>query len=272
MNMINDITEERGLTGTASMPSAPRIAIIGGVSRQASERACLMGVAAAFGDGARLRGMPVRFVLAVTLQDPDDDDEIGMPIRGWAWEALDEQACRRALFYAGGCRATESRLTAGTHVVVDDGIRHLCDCDAWIFADPRSPAPVLPLRPFLLVVGDDLHHVTGGLAAEELRVVGRNLAAARVVLVWSEEMQRDVIDFYRVQPDRVRLVPRPAVCVDEPAIAAAGGPEAGFVWFVPDVVAIPDAAPVARQATAVAARPVDPAIASAYGEALAALL
>lgn len=268
---------------TVGMQDTRRIAIIDDGSAQASQRACLAGVAAAFAEAARLCEIPVQLVLAVASPEAETGkaDEGGMPVRAWVWEALDEQACRRVLFYDGHHDAATSLPTAGTHVVADDGIRHLCDCHAWIFSRLRSPAPVLPLRPFLVMADDDLHHASGGLTAEELRVVGSNLAAAVGVLVWSDEMQREVIDFYGVAAERVRLLPRPrACCVDEPVAAASDVAEAGFVWFVPDVVtaAAGPRTAAGRGDAAGQHHPLppemldDPSVAHAYGEALAELL
>lgn len=268
---------------TVGMRRTLRIAIVDDGSAQAGQQACLMGVAAAFTEGAGFCEFPVQFVLAVASAEAELGEADGgrMPVRSWVWEALDEQACRRALFYDGRHGVATSLLTAGTHVVADDGIRHLCDCDAWIFTRLRSPAPVLPLRPYLVMADDDLHHASGRLSAEELRVVGSNLAAAVGVLVWSDEMQREVIDFYGVAAERVRLLPRPrACCVDKPEAAAGDAAEAGFVWFVPDVVtaAAETGTTAGRGDVAGQHRPLppemldDPSVAHAYGAALAELL
>lgn len=271
-----------------------RIAVVGEGGVGLQQRACLAAVARAFQSGATSRGMQAEFVLAVAAGSEQERvyAATGLPVRGFTWALLDGEASDRALYYAGltPLRPAGAGPTAGraAHAVVDDDIRHLGDCDAWIFAEPTAPAALLPLRPFLVLADDDMHHATGTLTDDQLRIVADNLSAAAGVLVWSEAMWREVVDFYGVEEGRVRQVPRPCPCrgrrvrTDSDADGErdiVGALEQGAVWFVSEASA-GSAMPAARSAgeTWSAGLPDDDAteenteLATAYGEALAALL
>jgi len=271
-----------------------RIAVVGEASGGLQQGGCLAAVARAFQSGATSRGMQAEFVLAVAAGSEREQvyEATGLPVRGFAWVVLDGEASDRALYYAGltPLRPAGAGPTAGrsAHAVIDDDIRHLCDCDAWIFAQPTAPAAVLPLRPFLVLADDDMHHATGTLTDDQLRVVADNLSAAAGVLVWSEAMWREVVDFYGVEEGRVWQVPTPRRCcgrrvrTDSDADGErdiVGALEQGAVWFVSEASA-GSAMSAARSAgeTRSAVLPDDDAteenteLATAYGEALAALL
>lgn len=238
--------------------------------------------------------MQAEFVLAVAAGSEQERvyEATGLSVRGFTWAVLDGEASDRALYYAGltPLRPLGAAPAAGhaAHAVVDDDIRHLCDCDAWIFAEPTAPAALLPLRPFLMLADDDVHHTAGTLADDQLRIVADNLTAAAGVLVWSEAMRREVVDFYGVEESRVWQVPRPRPCcgrrvrTDSDADGErdiVGALEQGTVWFVSEASA-GSAMPAARSASETwsAVLPDDDAtegdteLATAYGEALAALL
>ncbi len=46
--------------------------------------------------------------------------------------------------------------TYNKYLCVDDGIKQLLDCDAWVVVSDRVSAPLLPLKPCLFVVYDYL--------------------------------------------------------------------------------------------------------------------
>lgn len=277
------------------MERSVRIAVVGEASGGPQQGGCLAAVARAFQSGAISRGMQAEFVLTVAAGSEREQvyEATGLPVRGFAWVVLDGEASDRALYYGGLSPLRPAGVAAGVgraaHAVVDDDIRHLCDCDAWIFAQPTAPAAVLPLRPYLVLADDEMHHTAGTLADDQLRIVADNLSAASGVLVWSDAMRREVVDFYGVEEGRVRQVPRPRACrgrrVRADSMTAGdrgvvGALEQGSVWFVSE-------ASVAAAATLMVPSAGEPGsavlpawdateegteLATAYGEALAALL
>ena len=273
------------------MERSVRIAVVGEGGAGLQQRSCLAAVARAFASGATCRGMQAEFVLTVAAGSERQRvyEATGLPVRGFTWVVLDGEASDRALYYAGltPLRPLGAGPAAGhaAHAVVDDDIRHLCDCDAWIFAQPRAPAALLPLRPFLVMADDDMHHTAGTLTDDQLRIVANNLTAAAGVLVWSEAMRREVVDFYGVEESRVRQVPRPRRCCGRTDHGAdgdqgiVGALEQGSVWFVSEasaVSAMQEALSAGETGSVVlqecADTEDDTELATAYGEALAALL
>ena len=273
------------------MEANVRLALVGEQCATRQQRFAMAAVARAFQDGATARGMATDVVLVVPAGSEDDVvfSEMSLPVRAFAWDVLDGQAADRALYYAG--LAPTASVTTGPrclahvpHAVIDDGIRHLCDCDAWILAQATSPAAVLPLKPFLVIADDTLHHTSGGLSAETLRIVADNLTAAAGVLVWSEAMRDEVHDFYGVEAARVRVLPQLTAwrsCQEqrsvEPQLASEREPaglEHGQVWFTAEAsLAVGGlVATLCTSSQSSAWTDEDEQASLAYGEALAELL
>jgi len=272
-----------------------RLAVVSDGCHLHQQRSAIAATARAFRQGTQARGTPTEVVLVVPMGHESDRvfEEADLPVRGFAWELLDGEASDRATYYAG---LTSMRSLAGqrgsrslaTHAVVDDGIRHLCDCDAWILAQATAPAAVLPLRPFLVIADASLHHASGQLPAESLRIAAENLAASAGVLVFSEVMRQEVVDFYGVPDSQVRLLPPLSAwqawedqleCQMEEQLetavrVASGVPEQGHVWFVAD--ASSTASPMFREGmeglVQAAWSGEDEQVSLAYGEAIAELL
>lgn len=281
--------------GSVVVHNKVRVAVLGAESDRPQQRACLIASARAFHAGMARRGINGEVVLAAVSGSETHEayEASQQPVRGFTWEALDAEAAARAMYYAGlqPMRAGDSargRMPLGAYVVADDGIRHLCDCDAWIFMSPVAPAAFLPLRPFLVFADDEVHHASGGLSAEGLRVVAENLTAAAGVLVWSDEMLQEVVHFYGVERERVRVLPRLTGC--QRLVSAGLGitsqhhqhevpVEQGQVWFVAEASGVSFASSEAWSsvaylsgASSTAWSDEDEQMSVAYGEALAELL
>ncbi len=271
------------------METRRRIAVIGDAAERPQQRACLAALAEVLHGGAAARGLASEIVLAVTAgsEEAGEYEATGLAVRGFHWELLDAEAAERAMYYAGlrplrAVGAPSTTVPSRLFAVPDDGIRHLCDCDAWVLTHPTAPAALLPLRPFLVMVDDTLHHASGGLSEETLRVAADNLTAASGVLVWSEEMLHEVVDFYGVERHRVRQLPRLPACGCRPLPLGSSGfdhhseppPEQGRVWFVTEASVGATVSEPAVSAVLSRAEPVatDERTMAAYGEALADLL
>ena len=271
------------------METRRRIAVIGDAAERPQQRACLAALAEVLHSGAATRGLASEIVLAVMAgsDEADEYEATGLAVRGFHWEVLDAEAAERAMYYAGlrplrAVGAPPTPASSRPFAVPDDGIRHLCDCDAWVLAQPTAPAAILPLRPFLVMIDDTLHHASGMLSEETLRVVADNLSAASGVLVWSEEMLHEVVDFYGVERHRVRQLPRLPACGYRPLSSGSRPPECrsepppeqGRVWFVTEASV---GATVGESAVSAALSQAEPAATdeqtvAAYGGALADLL
>jgi hypothetical protein len=281
--------------GSVVVHNKARVVVVGAESDRPHQRACLIASARAFHAGMAQRGMNGEVVLATVSGSETHEayEASPQPVRGFTWEAMDAEAAARAMYYAGlqPMRAGDSawgRMPLGAYVVADDGIRHLCDCDVWIFMSPAAPAAFLPLRPFLVFADDDVHHASGALSPDGLRVVAENLTAAAGVLVWSDDMLQEVVHFYGVERDRVRLLPRLTGC--QRLVSTGLGitsqhhqlevpVEQGQVWFVAEASSVAFASSEGSSSvmdrsgtSATAWSDDDEQMSMAYGEALAELL
>lgn len=272
-----------------------RVAVVAAEVERPQQRACVTAVAQAFHHSAACHGTQAEAVLVVVngSEFHETFEASHLSVRGFTWDVLDAGAASRAMYYAGPtlampAGAARSRMPLESYVVADDGIRHLCDCDAWVFMSPLAPAPFLPLRPFLVFADEWVHHAAGVLSADGLRIVAENLTAAAGVLVWSDDMLQEMVHFYGVDRERVRLLPRLSAC-GETAMTASGSVrhpsvtdvplEQGQVWFVSEASGLSAYGSAGWSRVAEMAGSAENAwsendeqLAVAYGEALAELL
>ncbi|MGR2709433.1 glycosytransferase [Pseudomonas sp. IB20] len=187
-----------------------RIAVIVPVEYRGGSLRGAKLVANALYQGSRQAGDPADVVflhLDNSQSYPPDafrDLEEGISIRSYEWSVLDAMPARRAMRYAGheGWEPKNPR-----YLIVDDGINDLQDCDAWLVISDRLSAPLLPLRPSILMVYDYIQRYTSVLAFGEDQP---NLEAARAasrVLVTTEFTQQDALNYAGVPERKVFKLP-----------------------------------------------------------------
>lgn len=211
-----------------------RIALIVPEDRGSWERARMASLAGAITRGGRAAGHDTEVVIASIGTSIGFVEEHPWPpidavrTREYQWRLLDPGESRRAVLYAG-----TGACDARNHIVPDDGIRQFLDCDLWVVASPRISAPLVPVRPVLLLLDDCLHHAAGGVDHDQLQAVADAVKASSGVLVTSEWMRREAVDFYGVEPARASLIPR----IVRPEAAGSGRPrpvrpDGHFAWFL----------------------------------------
>jgi glycosyltransferase involved in cell wall biosynthesis len=184
--------------------------------------------------GAAAAGTSVEIVLATAGAMADPPPEIfrslpqGVRHRHIRWRLLDAGESRRALAYAG-----QPECAAGVHLVPDDGIRHMLDCDTWLVTAAGLSAPVLPLRPVVLMLEDWMHHAICGPGDIDPASLVKAVGLAAGVVVFSEWMRDEAVHFLGADPRRVvRLpIPTPPVAVDRGAGRGANA-RRHFIWCV----------------------------------------
>lgn len=75
-------------------------------------------------------------------------DAIDLPTRVFQWKEVSRVAAERALTYAGIGRVLDGNVL----LAPDDQINFFQDCDLWILVGGQMPAPVLPMKPIVVVV------------------------------------------------------------------------------------------------------------------------
>lgn len=212
-----------------------RVAVLDPVGFRGEQARALQLVAEALYQGSRAAGTPAEVVIGY-LDTPrhqaHDFKELRPEIkmRPFVWRLMSSGEARRALVYAG---VSLPEKLESTYQVPDDGINQFYDCDLWVFISDRLEKPLLPLRPYALVVYDYIQRYQPGILPQEANLAF--LRAARMangVLVTTQFTRADAIQYAGVAPQRVHKVPMLAPDFSRVENARDVTPEAEpyFIW------------------------------------------
>ena len=159
--------------------------------------------------GGRQAGRKVEVIVG-HLDDPSiySDDEFadlphGVMRRPFKWQVLAADEARRALAYAGLPQNKED----SQYQIPNDGIRHFTDCDLWIMVSDRIDHPLLPLRPYIVMVYDYLQRYEGFLPQHVNRRFIQVAHQANRVFVTTEFTRRDALQFAGLPERKVLKLP-----------------------------------------------------------------
>jgi glycosyltransferase involved in cell wall biosynthesis len=208
-----------------------RIAIVVPVGYRGGSLRGTKLLAEALLEGSRQWGEPAEIVLLHL-----DNDEVYSPeeftdlhkdvkVRSFNWKVLDQDAARRAMHYAG---REGWEPVSGSYIIPDDGIKQLMDCDAWVVISDRITAPILPLRPVLLMVYDYLQRYVPILnSGADLPFINAARSAQKI-LVTTEFTRLDAIQYAGVAETAVSKVPMLAPLFSTDVKRSGGGNY--FLW------------------------------------------
>lgn len=190
-------------------------------------------LAQAIDSGARQAGRSVEVILA-HLDDPAiyvDEEFADLPKtvrrRPYKWRLLSRDEAYRAMAYAGLQRPMEEDC----YQVPDDGIKQFMDCELWIVVSDRLDHPVLPLRPYVLMVYDYLQRYEGFLPQAANRKFIHAAHRARRVFVTTEFTRSDAIQFAGLPARQVVRLPMLALAFSQHRAAAGeDGRQRYFLW------------------------------------------
>lgn len=187
-------------------------------------------LARAVKEGSEQAGEDVEVLLAHldAYHEREFTDLGGISRRCFAWRQIDRQMAERAMRYAGfdGWRAKHE-----TYSVPDDGIDNLLSCDLWLIVSDRAPAPLLPLRPQIMMVYDYLQRYVPSQPEDVSLVYITAARSADRVLVTTSWTERDALQYAGLDPKRVIKMPMLAPDFTKnamPARRATG--EHFFIW------------------------------------------
>ena len=123
--------------------------------------------------------------------------------RTFEWESLDRSAAERILRYRG------LELTHdGSHFVVpNDGINYFLDCDIWLIISDRLDDPLLPLKPYALVIFDYIQRYQQIMSENADMTCLRAARDASAVVVTTRFSHDDAAQYAGVRPKSIHLVP-----------------------------------------------------------------
>lgn len=123
--------------------------------------------------------------------------------RPFRWRNVAPDESIRAQAYAG----YNGSLRRQTYMAPDDGINQFMDCDLWIFISDRLNFPLLPVRPYLLMVYDYLQRYENLLDDETNQKFIARAHAAEAVMVTTRFTEADARQFAGIPARKIRKVP-----------------------------------------------------------------
>lgn len=227
--------EAAARAGAPGRARAWRIALIVPVGYRGGSLRGAKLLAEAIAAGSRAAGEPAEVVFG-HLDDASVYDErefrdlpAGVSRRPFRWKTLQRDEARRSVAYAG----IDANVEAPQYAVPDDGATQFGDCDLWVLVSDRITLPLLPLRPYVMVVYDYLQRYLGFLDPATNHAFLAAQHAAERVIVTTQFTFRDARDYAGLPLARLRRLPMLV-----PAFDAAAGPQGAseeggpgyFVW------------------------------------------
>ncbi|MGJ4927679.1 glycosyltransferase [Bradyrhizobium sp. HKCCYLS2038] len=184
--------------------------------------------------GSEQHGQPVRVVFG-HIDDPTcypDEEFADLPEqierRPYRWRTMTRQEASHACAYAG----VVVTLDCPAYSVPDDGINQFLDCDLWLIVPDRLSAPLLPVRPYVLMVYDYLQRYMPMLDEANNQQYISAALAAEAVLVTTEFTAADARQYAGVPASRVKKVPllAPDFNSERSVVQANLSPGDYFIW------------------------------------------
>jgi glycosyltransferase involved in cell wall biosynthesis len=215
-----------------------KIAVVVPVAYRGGTLRSAKATAKAVWEGSRQTGEDADVILAYSSDEDEaadrariDEWDAGLPSvigrRPIGWQILDAETARRAMRYAGH----PSWIPSAEHYMVpDDGVENLCDCDLWIVASDRLKLPLLPIKPYLMLVYDYIQRYDPSLAGNISVEFIAAARAARRVLVTTRFTESDALTFAGLSRKMVVRVPMLIAQLPEAGQNATASGEPYFLW------------------------------------------
>ena len=123
--------------------------------------------------------------------------------RPYRWRILPHDEAVRACAYAG----LNGSLEYHAYQAPDDGISQFTDCDLWIVISDRLRFPLLPVRPYLLMVYDYLQRYQTPFDDDTNQKFVARAHAAEAVMVTTAFTAGDARQFAGIPAKKIRRVP-----------------------------------------------------------------
>jgi glycosyltransferase involved in cell wall biosynthesis len=201
---------ERSRVARPAVTRRPRIGVVVPLNYRGGTLRSAKLLAEAIGRGSRQFSEDADVVFAYPAEAKDEQTadrwDVGLPSfvskRTIAWHVLDPDSAQRAMRYAGhaGWVAVAER-----YMVPDDRREYLLDCDLWIIVSDRISIPLLPIRPYLMVVYDYIQRYEhqDDTDAAFLAAAKR----AQRVLVTTRFTEQDALTYAGIPRERLFRVP-----------------------------------------------------------------
>jgi glycosyltransferase involved in cell wall biosynthesis len=127
----------------------------------------------------------------------------GIQYRSFFWKHLNPVQAKRAMIYAG---SRDWEPETKTYLIPEDDIQQFMDCDLWLIISDRLEHPLLPIRPYVLMVYDYLQRYEAVLGISDQAFL-EAARLAKAVMVTSRFTQQDALQYAGLHPKKVHKLP-----------------------------------------------------------------
>jgi glycosyltransferase involved in cell wall biosynthesis len=202
------IEAESALNGAQTLNRKKRIAVIVPIGYRGGSLRGAKLLAQSIEAGAREAGECVEVVFAHLDGETYDAavfDDLPATIkrRPFKWRRMSRAEALRAATYAGFA----GPLHQPTYMMPDDGIQQFMDCDLLVIVSDRLELPLLPVRPYVLMIYDYLQRYEDFLPEASKAAVVQRAHDAEAIMITTDFTRADAIQFAGLSSARVRRVP-----------------------------------------------------------------
>lgn len=186
-----------------------RVAVIVPVAYRGGSLRAAKLLARAIDIGAKRNNERVEVIFAhLDSAEGYSDDELSdlpetIKRRLYKWKYLKLDEARRAMAYAG----LEKEIYDSKYQFPADGINDLLDCDFWIIVSDRIEFPILPLRPYVMMVYDYLQRYESFLPPSINKQFIEGAHQAQKVWVTTEFTRQDALQYAGLPQSKVSKLP-----------------------------------------------------------------
>ncbi|MCY1391464.1 Glycosyl transferases group 1 [compost metagenome] len=212
-------------------PKRTRIAVVVPIAYRGGSLRGAQLLAQAIELGSQQHGEPCEVVLVHLEKGYSDSDFADLPAsikrRTFNWKTLQASEARRAMRYSG---YSGWEPTANNYLVMDDGIKHLQDCDLWVIISDRLTGQLLPTRPVVHMVYDYLQRYVDINPGHSDQTFLEAARSADQIWVTTEFTRRDAIQYAGIPPEKVMKLPMLAPTFKRQASAQNLENRRYFIW------------------------------------------
>lgn len=161
--------------------------------------------------GAKHRHDSIQIVLSVLDGTYDIEEEFrdlisipGVYIRETTWQDYSREQAQEIMYNVD---LGKTKLTYLRYSLPDDGINNFYDCDAWFVVSDRCSAPLIPLRPYSVLVYDYIQrYVDLGIDAYFDSSFIEQARQAKKVFVTTPQTGRDAAYYCGLKKEKVHCL------------------------------------------------------------------
>lgn len=132
---------------------------------------------------------------------------LGIQVRETEWKIISKNQAQIALDFT----QSEQILSHESYCIPWDGIKNFCDCDFWLIVSDRTSAPLLPIKPYGMIIYDYIQrYIPDIFGQDDGKLDLPFLCSARnasFILCTTPQTREDAIQYAGIDAHKVLLAP-----------------------------------------------------------------